>query len=105
MASERPSLGTIEPPIVSTFSFFPSICSKASVARKSRLRRRETLKIGQLRKDDFYLPILRTLEALGGSAANEEMEAKIIEEGSFSPADVEAIYPKSGQLILPDKIS
>lgn len=63
------------------------------------------MKIGQLRKDDFYLPILRTLEALGGSAANEEMESKIIEEGGFSAADVEATYPKSGQLILPDKIS
>jgi restriction system protein len=63
------------------------------------------LKIGQLRKDDFYLPILRTLEALGGSAANEEMESRIIEEGGFSAADAEATYAKSGQLILPDKIS
>lgn len=63
------------------------------------------MRISQLRKDDFYLPILRTLEALGGSAANEEMESRIIEEGGFGPSDLEATYPKSGQLILPDKIS
>ena len=63
------------------------------------------MKIEQLRKDDFYLPILRTLDALGGSAGNEEIEARIIEESGFSVADLEATYAKSGALILPDKIS
>lgn len=61
--------------------------------------------IEQLRKDDFYMPILRTLDALGGSGANEEIVARIIEAGNFSASDLEATYPKSGALVLPDKIS
>jgi len=63
------------------------------------------MKAQTLRKDDFYLPILQTLEALGGSGSNEEIETRIMEGGNFSSADLEAVYPKSGALILPDKIS
>lgn len=63
------------------------------------------MKIDQLRKDDFYIPILSALDALGGSATIEEMDAHIIDAGGFALGDLEATYPKSGQLILPDKIS
>lgn len=34
----------------------------------------------QLKKDDFYLPIIRLLDGLGGSASIEEIEQKLIEE-------------------------
>lgn len=61
--------------------------------------------IEQLRKDDFYIPILSTLDALGGSATNEELDARIIDAGNFSPDELEATYPRSGALLLPDKIA
>ncbi|HLL29462.1 MAG TPA: hypothetical protein VK403_00540 [Allosphingosinicella sp.] len=38
-------------------------------------------RVATLRKDDFYLPTLQVLEALGGSASIEEIEEKLIEEG------------------------
>ena len=61
--------------------------------------------IERLRKDDFYLPILKLLDDLGGSASVEEMNAKVVNQFDFTPADLAATYPKSGALIVPDKIS
>jgi restriction system protein len=58
-----------------------------------------------LRKDDFYVPILGLLERLGGSASIEEIEAQLIEEFQFSPDDLGTVYEKSGALVIPDKIS
>jgi restriction system protein len=58
-----------------------------------------------LRKDDFYLPLLRLLDALGGSASNEEIESKLIEEFGFSVDDSNAKHERSGALIVPNKIA
>ncbi|WP_374942680.1 restriction endonuclease [Sphingomonas sp.] len=58
--------------------------------------------ITDLRKDDFYLAILRLLDTLGGSAAIEE---RLVAEFAFSDADLAATYEKSGWLIVPDKLS
>jgi restriction system protein len=58
-----------------------------------------------LRKDDFYLPILRLLEKLGGSATIEEIEAAMVEAFAFTEADLVATYEKSGALIVLDKIA
>jgi restriction system protein len=59
----------------------------------------------QLRKDDFYLPILRLLKALGGSASNEEMEQRLVEEFGFTDADLAVNHEKSGTTIIPNKIA
>ena len=59
----------------------------------------------QLRKDDFYLPILRLLDTLGGSASIEEMEQRLVEEFGFTDADLAAAHEKSGTPIIPNKIA
>lgn len=44
--------------------------------------------VNQLKKDDFYLPIIRLLDGLGGSALIEEIEQKLIEEFAFTDEDL-----------------
>ena len=58
-----------------------------------------------LRKDDFYIPILRLLDSLGGSASIEEMDQRLIEEFAFSDSDLAAEHEKSGTPIIPNKIA
>ena len=61
-------------------------------------------RVEKLRKDDFYFPILRQLEALGGSASIEELDAQLIGQFGFTEDELGATYPTSGALIVPDKI-
>lgn len=62
-------------------------------------------KVHDLKKDDFYLPVLRTLDALGGSGLIEEIDARVIELTAMTPDDLNIAYEKSGALMVPDKIS
>jgi restriction system protein len=59
----------------------------------------------QLRKDDFYLPILRLLDTLGGSASIEEIEQRLVEEFAFTDIDLAAVHEKSGTQIIPNKMA
>jgi restriction system protein len=63
------------------------------------------MKITQLRKDDFYLPVLRTLNELGGSGSVEEIDNRVIELTGLSDDDLGVRYEKSNALMVPDKIS
>lgn len=63
------------------------------------------MNILNLRKDDFYMAVLRTLDELGGSGQIEEIDNRVIEITGMTPDDLEATYEKSGALIVPDKIS
>jgi restriction system protein len=63
------------------------------------------MKITQLRKDDFYLPILRTLDELGGSGSVEEIDNRVIELTELGEDDLALRYEKSNALMVPDKIS
>lgn len=63
------------------------------------------MNILKLRKDDFYLPILRLLDALGGSASIEEMEQRLVEEFEFSDADLAIVHDKSGTAVIPNKLA
>lgn len=63
------------------------------------------MNILNLRKDDFYVPVLMTLEELGGSGQIEEIDNRVIELTNLTAEDLEATYEKSGALIVPDKIS
>lgn len=63
------------------------------------------MKITQMRKDDFYLPILRTLNELGGSGSVEEIDNRVIELSELSDGDLAVRYEKSNALMVPDKIS
>ena len=66
---------------------------------------RRKMNVHQLRKDDFYVPILRLLDALGGSASIEEMEQRLVEEFAFTDADLAVAHEKSGAPIIPNKIA
>lgn len=59
----------------------------------------------QLKKDDFYLPIIRLIDGLGGSASIEEIEQKLIEEFAFTDEDLAAVHEKSGTPIIPNKVA
>jgi restriction system protein len=63
------------------------------------------MNILNLRKDDFYMAVLRTLDELGGSGQVEEIDNRVIELTGMDASDLEATYEKSGALIVPDKIS
>jgi restriction system protein len=63
------------------------------------------MKITQMRKDDFYLPILMTLDELGGSGSVEEIDNRVIELTGLSNDDLSVRYEKSNALMVPDKIS
>jgi restriction system protein len=63
------------------------------------------VKVNSLRKDDFYVPILRGLEELGGSASINEIETKLIDQFKFSDEDLSTIHEKSGVLVIPNKIA
>jgi restriction system protein len=63
------------------------------------------MNVFQLRKDDFYLPTLRLLDSLGGSASIEEIEQKLVEEFAFSEADLATVHEKSGTPIVPNKMA
>lgn len=63
------------------------------------------MKITKLRKDDFYLPILRTLDELGGSGSVEEIDNRVIELTGLEETDLSIRYEKSNALMVPDKIS
>jgi restriction system protein len=64
-----------------------------------------TDRVATLRKDDFYLPTLQVLEALGGSASIEEIEEKLIERFGFTQEELDRTYEVSGDNIVTDKMS
>jgi restriction system protein len=55
--------------------------------------------------DDFLLPTLRVLEKLGGSATTDEINDALIGEFGLSDQQLNARYPKSGALMIPDRMS
>ena len=61
--------------------------------------------IEAIKKDDFYVPTLQVLRDLGGSASIEEIEEKLIDRFAFTQADLDAVYPTSGDTIVTDKMS
>lgn len=63
------------------------------------------MNILNLRKDDFYMAVLRTLDALGGSGQIEEIDNRVIEMTGMTAADLEATYEKSGKSVVLDKIA
>lgn len=55
--------------------------------------------------DDFLKPTLRTLRELGGSGSNEEIADSLVSTMKLTPAQLEAVYPKSGATIAPDRMT
>lgn len=63
------------------------------------------MNVQQLRKDDFYFPILRLLDTLGGSASIEEMEQRLVDEFAFSDADLAVAHERSGTPVILNKMA
>ena len=61
--------------------------------------------VDALRKDDFYVPLLRLLQALGGSASNQEIESTLIAEFGFTDEDAAKTHKKSGVPIISNRIA
>jgi restriction system protein len=55
--------------------------------------------------DAFMLPTLKVLEGHGGSATVEEIQDSLIEMFGLSQPQLETTYPKSGALVVPDRMS
>lgn len=55
--------------------------------------------------EDFYFPVLSCLDSLGGSGQIAEIDAAAIEFLQLPQEVLDARYPKSGALIVPDRIS
>jgi restriction system protein len=63
------------------------------------------VKVTELKKDDFYVPILKLLQELGGSASNQEIESSLIESFGFSDEQVSETHKKSGTPIVSNRIA
>lgn len=57
------------------------------------------------RVEDFYFPVLHSIDALGGSGQIAEIDSASIEFLQLSQAVLDERYPKSGALIVPDRTS
>lgn len=55
--------------------------------------------------EDFCFPVLNRIDALGGSGQIAEIDAAVMEFLHLSQEVLDARYPKSGALIVPDRIS
>lgn len=59
----------------------------------------------ELKKDDFYFPILEEVFELGGSGSNQEIESRLIERLGLSDDDINRVHSKSGTPIISNKIA
>jgi restriction system protein len=55
--------------------------------------------------EDLYRPSLEALIKLGGSGSNDEIQDAISAALNLTPEQLDAVYPKSGASILPDRMS
>lgn len=58
-----------------------------------------------LKKDDFYFPMLEEIFDLGGSGSNQEIETRLIERFKFSDEQISQVHAKSGTPIVSNKIA
>lgn len=55
--------------------------------------------------DDLFRPTLEALVRLGGSGAIEEIEDELITALDITQAQLDVTYPKSGAVVVPDRMS
>ena len=58
-----------------------------------------------LKKDDFYFPLLEEIFDLGGSGSNQEIETRLIERFDFTDEQISQTHAKSGTPIVSNKIA
>ena len=64
-----------------------------------------THSVEEIRKEDFYVEILRFLQEVGGAAANQEIDGEILERFGFSEEDAARTHEASGTPILLNRIA
>jgi restriction system protein len=57
------------------------------------------------RVEDFYVPTMKALRHLGGSASIEEIQDRLTETEGLTQQQLDQIYPTSGVQIVPDRMS
>ena len=55
--------------------------------------------------DDFFLPTLRALDALGDSGTIQEIDEAVVSLLELPEEALEAAYERSGALVIPDRLS
>lgn len=55
--------------------------------------------------EDFYVPTMKALASLGGSASIEEIQDRLTEIAGLTQEQLDQVYPTSGAPILPDRMS
>jgi restriction system protein len=55
--------------------------------------------------EDFYVPTMKALRHLGGSASIEEIQDRLTETEGLTQQQLDQVYPTSGAQILPDRMS
>jgi restriction system protein len=55
--------------------------------------------------DDFMLPTLQAIRDLGGSASIEEIQDQLTPSMGLTQQQLDTAYPKSGALVVPDRMS
>lgn len=55
--------------------------------------------------EDFYVPTMKALRDLGGSASIEEIQDRLAEAENLTQEQLDQVYPTSGAQILPDRMS
>ena len=58
-----------------------------------------------LKKDDFYFPMLEEIFDLGGSGSNQEIETRLIERFDFTDEQISQVHAKSGTPVVSNKIA
>ena len=57
------------------------------------------------RVEDFYVPTMKALRHLGGSASIEEIQDRLTETEGLTQEQLDQTYPTSGDQIVPDRMS
>ena len=55
--------------------------------------------------EDFYVPTMKALRDLGGSASIEEIQDRLTETEKLTQEQIDQVYPTSGAQIVPDRMS
>lgn len=55
--------------------------------------------------EDFYVPTMKALRDLGGSASIEEIQDRLTETEALTQQQLDQTYPTSGSQIVPDRMS
>lgn len=55
--------------------------------------------------EDLYVPTMKALRALGGSASIAEIQDRLIETEGLTQDQIDQVYPTSGAQIVPDRMS